>query len=319
MTWIASTHQERQAQLGRFLLGTGGIGGIAVATGPGIGLSEKDGLRLIDRAVGEGFRVLDTADIYTGGTSERVVGTWNRAHAGTDVLTQTKTGITADGVDLNPERVQRQLDHSVAVLGHVDLYVAHQVDPETPWADSLPVFSKAVENGTIRAYGLSNVDAAQLTDALDTADRLGLARPEIIQNSYSLLVRHDDRDVLPIAAAEQIAYEAYSPLATGVLAGRYSNGERPAVGSRASIASKADSYLSDPDLMARVREFDQLAARTGVSSAGLALAWLVNHPTVTAPIVGPSRDSQWQAIHEATQLDWSSDLADALDTLFAPS
>ncbi|GAB3918754.1 NADP-dependent oxidoreductase [Microlunatus endophyticus] len=316
MTWTASTHQERRKQFGRFLLGTGGIGGIAAATGPGLGLSEEDGLKLIDRAVGEGFKILDTADVYTGGTSERVVGTWNREHAGTEVLTQTKTGITPSGPDLSPERVQRQLDHSIAVLGHVDLFVAHQIDTTTPMQDWLPVFSTAVENGSVRAYGLSNVSAAQLTEALETADRLGLARPEIIQNSYSLLVRGDDKDVLPIAVSEGLAYEAYSPLATGVLAGRYSNGERPAAGSRASVASRADTYLDDPDLMERVRAFDQLAAETGVSSAGLALAWLVNHPTVTAPIVGPSKDSQWQGIREATQVKWTADLADRLDALF---
>lgn len=310
MTWIASTHERRRAQLGRFLLGTGSI---AV---PGLGLSEEDGLKLIDRAVAEGFTSLDTADVYAGGTSERVVGTWSRAHADSDVLIQTKTGITPNGPDLSPERVQRQLNHSIAVIGRVDLYFAHEIDTTTPFADSLPVFGKAVENGTIRAYGLSNVSAAQLTWALETADRLGLARPEIIQNSYSLLVRGDDRDVLPIAVSEGLAYEAYSPLATGVLTGRYSNGERPAAGSRASVAARADVYLDDPQLMERIRVFDRLAAETGVSPAGLALAWLVNHPTVTAPIIAPSKDSQWRAIGDATQVEWTADLADQLEGLF---
>ena len=82
MTWIAASQQERREQLGRFLLGTGGIGGIAGATGPGLGLSDSEGLALIDRAVEEGFKVLDTADMYTGGNSEHVVGTWNRPRAG---------------------------------------------------------------------------------------------------------------------------------------------------------------------------------------------------------------------------------------------
>src|SRR5229473_1632663 len=80
MTWIAASQQERREQIGRFLLGAGGIGGIAGATGPGLGLSDSEGLALIDRAVEEGFKVLDTADMYTGGNSERVVGTWNRTH-----------------------------------------------------------------------------------------------------------------------------------------------------------------------------------------------------------------------------------------------
>jgi aryl-alcohol dehydrogenase-like predicted oxidoreductase len=232
MTWIAASQQERREQLGRFLLGTGGIGGIAGATGPGLGLSDSEGLALIDRAVEEGFKVLDTADMYTGGNSERVVGTWNRAHPTAGILIQTKTGITPDGPDLSPDRVTRQLEHSIAVLGRVDLYVAHQVDPGTPWAESLPVFSRAVENGTIRAYGLSNVDGEALASALETADRLRLVRPELIQNQCSLLARGDDQDVLPLVQSEGLAYTPFSPLANGLLAGRYSNGERPAPGSR---------------------------------------------------------------------------------------
>jgi aryl-alcohol dehydrogenase-like predicted oxidoreductase len=319
MTWLASSPEARREQFGRFLLGTGGIGGIAVSTGPGLGLSETEGLALIDRAVGEGFKVLDTADVYTGGASERVVGMWNKAHSDAGVLIQSKTGATTEGPNLSPERVARQLEHSVAVLGRVDLYVAHQVDPGTPWAESLPVFSRAVEAGTIRAYGLSNVSGPVLTDALETADRLGLVRPDLIQNSYSLLVRSDDADVLPIVKAEGLAYTPYSPLATGVLAGRYSRGEQPAVGSRAGTASRSGDYLGNPELMEKVRQFDRLAAAHGVSSAGLALAWLVNHPIVTAPIVGISKESQWQGIHEAVQLEWTSAISDALDSLFALS
>ncbi|GAA4725392.1 aldo/keto reductase [Nocardioides endophyticus] len=313
------TREDLDVYFGQFVLGTGGIGGIAGETGPGIGLSESDGLGLIDRAVAEGFRVIDTSDVYTGGTSERVVGEWSRMHPEADVLIQTKTGVTANGPDLSPERLARQLQHGIAVLGRVDIYMAHTVDENTPWGTSLPVFSRAVEDGTIRAYGLSNVSGAELSLALDTADSLGLVRPSVIQNSYSLIVRSDDDDVLPIVQSEGLVYSPYSPLATGVLAGRYSTGERPVVGSRASVASNADEYLDDGDLMVKVREFDELARDNGVSSAGLALAWLVNHPVVAAPVVGISKDSQWAGIHEARQTDWTPQLAGELERIFASS
>ncbi|WP_436535942.1 aldo/keto reductase [Actinoplanes sp. HUAS TT8] len=316
MTWIGSTAAERRTQIGRFVLGAGGLGGIAGITGPGIGLSETDGHRLVDRAIGEGFKILDTADIYAGGASERILGAWNRAHPGASVLIQSKTGVTPDGPDLSPERIRRQLDHSIEVLGRVDLYLAHQVDPGTPWSESLPVFSSAVEKGTIRAYGLSNVDEAALTTALDTADRLGLARPELIQNQYSLVARDDDKGVLPIVASQNLAYTPYSPLANGVLAGRYSRGERPEHGSRASTSPRAGGLLGDDAVMARVREFDRLAEEHDVTPAGLALAWLINHPVVTAPIVGPSKDSHWLGIHESTRLTWTPTLQERLDDLF---
>lgn len=316
MTWIASTLQERRAQLGRFVLGTGIIGGVATQTGPGLGLSDSEGIDLIDRAVAEGFKVIDTADIYTGGNSERVVGVWNKAQPDSGMLIQSKTGFTSSGPDLSPERVARQLQHSIDTLGRVDLYFAHTVDPTTQWSESLPVFSSAVESGRIRAYGLSNVDRPALESALEAADRLGLVRPELIQNSYSLIVRGDDLSVLPIARAEGLAYTAYSPLANGILAGRYSRGEQPEKGSRASTGRRTDEFLGDPGLMKRVEAFDRLAAEQGVTPAGLALAWLVNHPQVAAPVIGVSKESQWQGVHEAAALKWTSELSARLDELF---
>ncbi|GAA4170651.1 aldo/keto reductase [Gryllotalpicola koreensis] len=316
MTWIASSAAGRREQFGRFLLGTGGVGGIAGATGPGIGLPESDGLALIDRAVAEGVKILDSADIYAGGESERIVGVWNRAHAGSEVLIQTKTGIAPNGPDLSPERVARQLQHSLDVIGRVDLYLAHRVDQATPWEQSLPVFSDAVERGTIRAYGLSNVDGPSLAAALETADRLGLARPEVVQNQYSLLAREDDAEVLPIARSEGLAYTPFSPLANGLLAGRYSNGERPRPGDRASVASAAAPFLDDADAMRKVRAFDELAAAHGVSQAGLAMAWLFNHPVVTAPIVGPSKEHHWAGIHEGLSFAWTPAVASDLAAIF---
>ena len=316
MTWIASSAPARREQLGRFLLGTGNIGGSATATGPGIGLSEQEGLDLIDRAVREGFKVLDTADVYTGGTSERVVGAWNQAHPDSGVLIQSKTGVTAGGPDLSPDRVAQQLKHSIETLGRVDLYLAHRVDPGTPWSDSLPVFGAAVESGRIRAYGLSNVDEAALTAALQTADRLGLPRPEVIQNAYSLLTREDDHGVLGIVASEGLAYTPYSPLANGILAGRYSRGEQPGHGSRASTGPRVPELLNNPEAMDRVRDFDRLAGARHVSPAGLALAWLINQPLVTAPIVGLSKESHWNAIHEALQLAWTPDLTAELSGIW---
>ncbi|GAA4166409.1 aldo/keto reductase [Gryllotalpicola daejeonensis] len=316
MTWIASSATERRAQLGRFLLGTGGIGGIAVATGPGLGLDEAAGLALIDRAVAEGVKVIDTADVYTGGESERVVGVWNRSHPDADVLIQTKTGMTAAGPNLNPERIGRQLQHSIDVIGRVDLYVAHTVDPNTPWAESLPVFSDAVERGTIKAYGLSNVDGPTLAAALETADRLGLARPEVVQNQYSLLARADDAEVLPIVASEGLAYTPFSPLANGLLAGRYSNGERPQTGDRASVASSAAPFLDYETAMAKVRAFDELAAAHAVSQAALAMAWLFHHPLVTAPIVGVSKEHHWAGILDGLALDWNEKLAAEVEAIF---
>ena len=316
MSWIAPSPEARREQFGRFLIGTGNIGGIAASTGPGIGLSDDEGFNLIDRALTEGAKIIDTADIYAGGNSERVVGAWRHAHPNADALIQTKTGITVDGPNLAPERVRHQLQHSIDVLGRVDLYLAHAVDPQTSWSDSLPVFSAAVEGGHIRAYGLSNVDEAGLSSALETADRLGLARPELVQNAYSLIVRDDDRSVLPLVEAEGLAYTPYSPLANGILAGRYSKGEEVAKGTRARNSPRAPGLLANPAVMSQVRKFDQLAAERKVSPAGLALAWVIHHPLLTAPIIGISNGSHWRGVHEALQIDWTAELGERINEIF---
>jgi aryl-alcohol dehydrogenase-like predicted oxidoreductase len=316
MNWSAESIDDRRARLGRFILGTGNFGGIASTIGPGIGLSAAAGHDLIDTAMTEGLRVVDTSDVYARGASEKIIGSWAAAHHGADVIIQTKTGITEHGPDLSPHRIRKQLDSSIATLGRVDFYLAHTVDRRTPWSDSIQAFSEAVETGLIRAYGLSNVGAADLSTALETADNLGLVRPELVQNSYSLLHREDDTDLLPIVHDEGLTYMAYSPLANGVLSGRYSQGEKPDATSRAAIASPAAAYLNDKDTMVRVREFDRIAASWGVSPSGLALGWLVNHPIVTAPIVGISKASQWQGIHEALRLEWTENLGGELSELF---
>ena len=298
------------------MLGTGNFGGIAGTVGPGVGLGAQQAGAIMEHAIEVGITVFDTADVYAQGASEQIVGDWVRAHPDAGVLIQTKTGNTAAGPDLSPERTTRQLQRSVDTLGRVDLYLSHRVDPNTGWETSLPVFSQAVVNGTIRAYGLSNVAAEDLTDVLNTADRLGLARPVLVQNEYSLLTRRDDAELLPIVEAEGLLYTPYSPLANGLLAGRYSNGERPGHGARASIASGTAHLLEDAVILDRLRAFDALAAEHGLSPASLALAWVLNRPLVAAPIISVSRHEQWPAAWAATQFTWASALDDALDRIF---
>lgn len=178
------------------------------------------------------------------------------------------------------------------------------------------MFSRAVEDGTIRAYGLSNVDAEALTSALEAADRLGLVRPELVQNQYSLLARGDETEVLPIVGSEGIAYIPFSPLANGLLAGRYSHGERPAPGSRASIVSRSAHLLDDPGIVAKLGEFDRLAESEGITPAGLALGWLLHHPGIDAPIISVSKESQWHGVHEALGLDWTDRLGELVEGIF---
>ena len=303
--------------ISRFILGAGVFGGVAMVTGPGVGLDEKESGAVIDHALELGITAVDTADVYSGGESERIVGAWHSRHPDTDLLIETKTGMTKDGPNLKPERLRSQLEKALKTLGRVDLFLPHGVDRGTPWSDSLPVLSDAVDQGLIRAYGLSNVTEQDLASALETADSLGIRRPQLIQNRYSLIARGDDEGVLPIARAESISYTPYSPLAAGLLAARYLNGEEAEHGSRLSTQAPTKGAMEDPALLDKVRRFNDAAQRSGLAPAVLALAWLLNRPGVTAPIIGVSKPHHWDAVTASVNLRWTRSLAEAVEAAFA--
>jgi aryl-alcohol dehydrogenase-like predicted oxidoreductase len=292
-----------------FIFGAGSIGGIGSSPATrDHGLSPAEGLARLDEARDLGITVIDTADAYGGGESERTVGRWlaGRRVAGTLVCTKVGGVIRPDGtggLDLSPAHIERQLAQSLARLGRVDLYLSHAPDPDTPVEQTIEAFTQASADGKIRAYGVSNVSAALLEEILAVADRAGLDRPGWVQNGMSLLARSDEQDVLPLAAAEGLGYTPYSPLAGGVLSDRYLDGASPAPGSRIAVAG--DRYYPGMHTganLARVARLRDVARGHGVSVPGLALAWLRAHPLVSAPIVSPSRPAQWQAVREALAL-----------------
>ena len=307
-----------------FIFGAGAIGGIGSSpTTREYGLSPGEGLARLDEAHDLGITVIDTADAYGGGESERTVGRWlaERQITGTLVATKVGNAIRPDGtvgVDLSPAHVARQLAQSIDRLGRVDLYLSHAPDPATPVEQTMAAFTQARADGKIRAYGVSNVTAAQLEDLLSAAERAGLDRPGWVQNGMSLLARSDERDVLPLVAGEGLGYTPYSPLAGGVLSGRYLDGSQPAPGSRIAVAG--DRYypgMHTEANLARVAALGELARGRQVSVSGLALAWLRAHPLVTAPIVSPSRPGQWQAVGEALTVDLTKDERAEIAAIFS--
>ena len=307
-----------------FIFGAGSIGGIGSSPATrGHGLSPDQGLARLDEARDLGVTVIDTADAYGGGESERTVGRWLAERGADDTLVGTKVGnaINADGtggVDLSPGRIRRQLARSIDRLGRVDLYLSHAPDPDTPVAQTIEAFTQLRAAGKIRAYGVCNVGAGLLEEILATADRTGLDRPGWIQNGMSLLARADEQDVLPLAAAERLGYTPFSPLAGGVLSSRYLDGARPVPGSRIAVAG--DRYypgMHTEANLARVAALRELARAREMSVSGLALAWLRAHPLVTAPIVSPSKPAQWEAVREALVVDLSEDERAEISALFS--
>jgi 1-deoxyxylulose-5-phosphate synthase len=196
---------------------------------------------------------------------------------------------------LKPDRIARQLRSSLDRLGigHVDLYLAHDYDPDVPLTESFGAFSAAQADGLISAYGVSNFDAAQLTTAL--AARV----PQAVQNSYSLLDRQDEQELLPLCAGREVAYLAFSPLAGGWLTGKYRRGvPYPAASRMTQRPEPYQEFVTGPtfDTLDRLQV---IAASRGTSLAGLALGWLLAGDRVAQVVIGPGRPEHLAPVAEA--------------------
>jgi aryl-alcohol dehydrogenase-like predicted oxidoreductase len=284
----------------RVALGCGNFGGIGSAPDFfGQGLSEDQAFALMDAAWEFGITHFDTADAYGGGRSELSIGRWIASRGVRPQLTTKTYNPMAAGADhgLRPERIARQLSMSLERLGvdRVELYLAHDFDPEVPLAESFGAFDQVQAEGRIGAYGVSNFGAAQLAAAL------AAGAPQAVQNSYSLLDRRDGADLLALCAEQDVAYLAFSPLAGGWLTGKYRPGEPFPAGSR--MTQRPEPYrefVAGPvyDALGRLQA---VASSRGTSMAALALAWLLADERVTQVVTGPGRPEHLTPVREALQ------------------
>ncbi|HJS96471.1 MAG TPA: aldo/keto reductase [Solirubrobacteraceae bacterium] len=284
----------------RVALGCGNFGGIGSAPELfGQGLTDDEAFALMDAAFEMGIDHFDTADAYGGGRSERVIGEWMRRRGVRPTITSKTFNPMDAGQDhgLAPARVVRQLESSLERLGvdSIDVYLAHEFDPDVPVAETVGAFEDLRSAGKIRAYGVSNFDAEQLQAAL------AAGQPQAIQNEHSLLSRGDEAGVLPVCDREQVAYLVFSPLAGGWLTGKYRRGEAFPAGSR--MTQRPDPYrafLSD-QTFDRLDRLTDLARSDDRTLAGLALAWLMADERVTQIVVGPMRPEHLAPVREALE------------------
>jgi aryl-alcohol dehydrogenase-like predicted oxidoreductase len=307
-------------EVSRIVLGCGNFGGIGSAPAFfGAGEAEGEAHALLDAAWEAGITTYDTADAYGGGRSESYLGSWLRSKGqevrDRIVLTTKTFNPMSAGADsgLSAARVRRQVETSLERLGvdRVDLYLAHAMDPDTPVAETIGVFDELVAAGKVRAYGGSNVDAAWLEEAL----RHG--RPDWAQNSYSLLDRGDEADVLPLCARVGLGYTPFGPLAGGWLTGKYRRGEEPPAGSRMTLRPEPYLHLQEDRVFDALEAFAERARERGTTPAALAIAWLLSHPQVTAVVIGPRRPDQLKTALEALRLELSPPEHEQLAALFA--
>jgi aryl-alcohol dehydrogenase-like predicted oxidoreductase len=298
------------------VLGCGNFGGIGSAPAFfGRGETKEQAFALMDAAWEMGLDWFDTADAYGGGRSEAWIGAWIAAKGNRPRIT-TKTFNPMDaGADfgLAPERVRRQLDSGLERLGvdAVDLYLAHEPDPRVPIAETLGAFAELAAGGKVGAYGVSNFGAVELREAAAAGE------PVLVQNSFSLLSRADETDVIPLCAAEGIAYQCFGPLAGGWLTGKYRRGSTLPEGSRMTLRPEPYVHLDTDDVYRSLDALGEAAAARGVSTAGLALAWLLAHPGVDSIVVGPRTPEQLEPVREAVALELAADEREEVGSLFS--
>jgi aryl-alcohol dehydrogenase-like predicted oxidoreductase len=298
-------------EVSRVILGCGNFGGIGSAPDLfGKGESRDEAFAILDAAWDAGITTFDTADAYGGGRSETYLGEWLRSRKPAGAVLTTKTFNPMDrGEDhgLAPARVRRQFESSLQRLGvdRVDLYLPHAWDRDVPWPETAGVLDELVAAGKIGAYGVSNVDGAELQEALAGGS------PQWVQDSYSLLDRDAEQEVLPLCRAHGLGFTPFSPLAGGWLTGKYRRDAPPPAGSRMTLRPQPYEHLRTDAVYDALEQLEQLG-----DPATLALAWLFAQPEVTAVVVGPRRPEQLQPALAA--LDATID-AEALGALFAPS
>ena len=286
----------------------------------------------LDVFVEAGGTLVDTADVYSAGAAEQIVGRW-LAHRPAEVrdriVLATKgrfaTGDEPNGLGSSRRHLRRALDDSLRRLGveHVDLYQLHAWDPQTPLEETLRFLDDAVRAGKIGYPGLSNFTGWQVQKAVDLAERHGLAVPVTLQPSYSLLVREVELEIVPACEHNGLGLLPWSPLAGGWLSGKYTRDARPTGATR--LGEDPERGIEAYDRVgSRSRTWDVLDALQGVAEeqdapmAQVALAWLLARPSVSSVVLGARTTEQLRANLGAADLVLSDEQARRLDAVSAP-
>jgi aryl-alcohol dehydrogenase-like predicted oxidoreductase len=280
-------------------LGCGNFGGVGSAPELfGKGENEREAHALLDAAYEHGITLLDTANSYGGGRSERWLGSWLSSRGVRDELVITTKVGNAVGPDpadrgLSGNHLREQVEASLRRLrtDRIDLYLTHAPDPLTPIAETLTAFDELVRAGKVRYYGLSNVAGDEVRAIVEIADGRGLHRPVNLQIGHSLL-QPANPDTLEACTGNDIAVTAYSPLAGGWLARDYQPGQPYPDGSRMTLRPEPYSEVERLAFSGAVAALRAEAAGRELSLPALAMSWVLRDPAITAVIAGPRNPGQ---------------------------
>ncbi len=295
----------------------------------GLQCDEKTSFAILDAAAAAGITFLDTADVYplgggtdTAGRTEEILGKWMKGKREKFILATKCSGKVGEAPwqqGTSRKHVMFAIDASLKRLAtdYVDLYQVHHFDPHTPVDETVEAFDAVVKAGKARYVGVSNYHAYRVARSLGRSEALGLAKLVSVQPRYNLLFRQIERELLPLCAEEKLAVIPYNPLAGGLLTGKHQRGAPPE-GTRFTLGNAAKTYSErywQEREFATVQSFVGLARQAGVEPATLAVAWVLAHPAVTAPLIGASRPEQLAASVAAAEYRLDPKLKQTLDQL----
>jgi len=298
----------------------------AMMFGPWGNDDHADATRIIHRALDAGVNVIDTADVYSGGISEEIVGEALKGRRD-DVVLATKFFMPMDSDDLNKRGgsrrwIMRAVEDSLRRLGtdHIDLYQVHRPDPGTDVEETLGALTDLVRQGKVRYIGSSSYSGSQIVEAQWVSRERNLERFVTEQPPYSLLVRGIEEDVLPTLQRHGMGALTYSPLSGGWLSGRWRKNAADQPTSAARPSARFDmSAPANQRKLEIVEGLALLAEDAEMSLIEMAIAFVINHPGVTSAIVGPRTMEQLESYLPAAEIALSTDVLDRIDALVAPS
>jgi aryl-alcohol dehydrogenase-like predicted oxidoreductase len=297
----------------------GGRGNFANVGSTGV----EEARRQVDMCLDAGVNLIDTADVYSGGLAEEIVGEVLRGRRD-EVLVATKVrmpmGTGPNDAGLSREHVISGCEASLRRLGtdHIDLYQVHEWDGQTPLEETLAALDLLLQQGKVRYVGASNYASWQLMKALGTADRDGLPRFVCQQIYYSLQAREAEYELIPLAVDQGLGVLVWSPLAGGLTSGKYRRGQDAPAGSR-QLTDWDEPPVYDPErLYDTVEVLVSVGAQYGVSAAQVALAYLLGKPAVSTLIIGARTSEQLADNLAAASLTLTADDRAALDKVSAP-
>jgi voltage-dependent potassium channel beta subunit len=290
-------------------------------------IEEEAAAACVRAALDEGITTFDTADVYAGTRAEEVLGRALKGQRRESLEIFTKvywpTGAGQNDRGLSRKHIFESIHGSLRRLGtdYVDLYQAHRFDYETPLEETLRAFDDLVRQGKVLYVGVSEWRAEEISRALKIADEMGLDRIVSNQPQYSMLWRVIESEVVPLSEREGVGQIVWSPLAQGVLTGKYVPGQAPPAGSRATDseggADMIKRFLRN-DVLTRVQQLRPIAEEAGLSMAQLAVAWVLQNPNVSSAIIGATRPEQVRDNVRAAGVRLDPELLKRIDEVLEP-